>query len=435
MGKTPIMTKDLEFPENFLWGAAQSAYQTEGHNYNNDWYKFEQTQGNIKNNDICGVACDHYNRFDSDFELLSNLNQNAHRTGIEWSRIVPEENEVNHEEIEHYHKVFESLKKHNLTSFVTVHHFTIPLWFEQKGGFLKRKNLKHFEYYCDIIAKNFPEVEFWNTINEPGVLPLMGYMSKEFPPGKRSLLAFSRVYNNILRAHGIAYHKLKEENPKSQVGIVKNVPYFYQKFYNKFWKKWVVSLFDNVYNQTFFNLLNNGRISINPLIREKWLKGTSDFFGINYYDALYFKFKFGIPYGMDFMLPEDTRITQMGWGIHPNGLYENLMRVKKEFKGPIYVTENGIATLEDKERQSFILEHLIEVHRAIKNGADVQGFFYWSSMDNWEWAEGFEPRFGLLGIDYETQERQVRESAKLYGEIAKQNKISASLLEKFKLNA
>ena len=125
----------------------------------------------------------------------------------------------------------------------------------------------------------------------------------------------------------------------------------------------------------------------------------------------------------------------MNWGVYPEGLYENIMRVKQEYKGPIYVTENGIATLEDTERQTFILEHLIEVHRAIKDGADVKGYFYWSSMDNWEWAEGFEPRFGLIGINYDTQEREIRESAKLFSEIAKQNKIPSQLLEKFKLNA
>jgi beta-glucosidase len=197
----------------------------------------------------------------------------------------------------------------------------------------------------------------------------------------------------------------------------------------------MVSFFDDVYNQIFFDLLKNGRISLNPLIREKWLKDTSDYFGINYYEAVFFKFKFGIPYSMDLKLPGEKRVTQMVWGVFPRCLYENIMRVKQEYKGPIYVTENGLATLDDSERQFFILEHLIEVNRAIKNGADVKGYFYWSSMDNWEWAEGFEPRFGLLGINYDTQEREIRESAEMFSEIAKLNKIPSYLLEKFKLDA
>jgi len=164
------------------------------------------------------------------------------------------------------------------------------------------------------------------------------------------------------------------------------------------------------------------------------MKNTVDYFGVNYYNAVYFGFKFGLPVSMETKSPDDKEITQLGYGIYPKGLYENIMRVKEIYNGPIYVSENGIGALDDELRQRFILRHLIEVHRSIQKGADVQGYFYWSTMDNWEWAEGFEPRFGLIGIDYKTQERQVRESARMFGEIAKQNKIPVSLLEKFKLS-
>jgi beta-glucosidase len=424
------MNRRISFPEGFLWGSAQSAYQVEGHNYNNDWYEFEQIPGVIKNGDKCGESSDHYNLYESDFKLLSGLNQNALRTGIEWSRIVPEENVVNEDELEHYHKVIASLKKNNLTEFINIHHFTIPIWFERKGGFLKTKNLKYFEHYCEILAKSFPEVEFWNTINEPGVVPLMGYLYGEFPPRKKSFLAFGKIYRNMLRAHALAYHKIKEFNPKSQVGIVKTMPYFYQKYNSKLWKKWVVSVMDFAYNQVMFNALNRGKLPLLPFGYDKILKDSSDFFGLNYYDPVIFKFKLGFPTSMDFKLPDQTETTQMGWGIYPQGLYEDIMRVKQEFKGPIYVTENGIATLQDEQRQKFIIAHLVEVHKAISEGADVRGFFYWSSLDNWEWAEGFEPRFGLIGIDYETKKRQVRDSARMYGNIAKENSISEDLLKK-----
>ncbi len=428
------MSEKIIFPEGFLWGSAQSAYQVEGNNYNNDWYEFEQIPGAIKNGDKCGESSDHYNLFENDFKLLSSLNQNSLRTGIEWSRLVPEENVVNEDELEHYHKVIESLRKNNLTGFINIYHFTIPIWFERKGGFLKTKNLKYFQHYCEVLAKNFPEVDFWNTINEPGVVPLMGYLYGEFPPRKKSILAFSKVYRNMIKAHAIAYRTLKEYNPKSQVGIVKTIPYFYQKYHSKYWKKWIVSAMDFAYNQVMFNALDKGKVPFIPFAHNSLIKDSSDFFGLNYYDPVFFKFKFGIPIETDFKLPEQTETTQMGWGIYPQGLYEDIMRVKREFKGPIYVTENGIATLQDEQRQKFILAHLVEVSRAISEGADVRGFFYWSSLDNWEWAEGFEPRFGLIGIDYTTKERLVRESARMYGKIAKDNAISKQLLDKFELN-
>ena len=427
------MTFDLSFPENFLWGSAISAYQAEGNNYNNNWYRWEQIPGKIKNNDKCGECCDHYNHFEKDFALLSSLKLNAHRTGIEWSRIFPEENEVNQEEIEHYHKVFAELKKNNLLGFVTIHHFTIPLWFEKKGGFLKSKNLEHFKRYCETLSENFPEVEFWNPINEPGVQPLMGYFYGEFPPGKKSIIAYSRAYRNLMKAHAIAYHSIKKNNPKSQVGMVKDIPYFYQKYNSKYWKKWIASGMDYAYNQVTIDTVTKGKVPFIPFSRRKWLKNTIDFFGINYYDAVYFKFKSGLPLGFELTLPWITNRTQLGWGIYPKGLYEAIMRVSEEYKGPIYVTENGIATLDDTQRQKFILDHLLSVREAISDGADVQGFFYWGSMDNWEWAEGFEPRFGLIGIDYKTKERKVRDSARFYGEIAQNNGITSKMIEKYKV--
>ncbi len=423
------MSQDYNFPNGFLWGGAQSAYQTEGNNYNNDWYEFEQKPGNIKNDDKCGESSNHYGLFEKDHILFRKLNHNSHRTGIEWSRIFPQENKVDTEEIEHYHKVFESLKKNALKSFVTLYHFTIPIWFERKGGFLKTKNLRHFQEYCEVIAKNFPEIEFWNPINEPGVVPLMSYFYGEFPPGRKSLIAYLKVYRNMMKAHSIAYNTLKKFNPDSQVGIVKSFPYFYQKYHGNFWQRKVTSTLDNAYNQVAIDAVIKGKVPFVPSTYKNWMRDTIDYFGVNYYDAVYFRFKFGLPVALDFKLPSVTEVTQMGWGVYPEGLYENIMRVKEAYKGPIYVTENGIATLDDSKRQEFILQHLLQVHKSIQEGADVRGYFYWSTLDNWEWAEGFEPRFGMIGVDYETQERKVRDSAKIFAEIAKENKISSKLIQ------
>ena len=424
------MTKDYNFPEGFLWGGAHSAYQTEGKNYNNDWFKFEQIPGNIKNGDKCGESANHYELYDQDHMLLRKLNHNALRTGIEWSRIVPNENEIDEDEIEHYHKVFESIKRNQLEGFVTLYHFTIPIWFERKGGFLKTKNLKYFKNYCEIISKNFPEVNFWNPINEPAVVPLMSYFYGEFPPGKKSLFAYLKVYRNMMKAHSLAYQALKKHNPRSQIGMVKSFPYFPQKYHGSYWERKMISMLDYAYNQVAIDASLNGKVPFIPFAYKDWMKNTCDFFGINYYSAVFFDFKFGFPVKMDTKNPEDKEITQLGYGIHPEGLYENIMRIKEVYDGPIYISENGIGTLDDELRQRFILRHLFEVHKAIEKGADVKGYFYWSTIDNWEWAEGFEPRFGLIGIDYKTQERHVKDSARMFGEIAWTNKIEASLIKK-----
>jgi len=200
------------------------------------------------------------------------------------------------------------------------------------------------------------------------------------------------------------------------------------------WEKKIVSLADKYYNQVVIDMITRGKKPFVPFQKDFWLKNTSDFFGVNYYDPVTIKFFCGIPIKMDFKLPDQQKTTQMGWGIYPKGLYEILMRIKQEFKGPIYVTENGIATLNDSERQEFIVQHLVEVHKAIQNGADVRGYFYWSSLDNWEWAEGFEPRFGLIGLDYSTRERIIRESARMYQMISQNNKLSKELVEKYTKN-
>ena len=427
------MAKDISFPEKFLWGGALSAYQAEGGNYNNDWYLHEQKKGKIWNDDRCGTACDYYNLYDSDFQLFEKHGQNAHRTGIEWSRIMPKENEVDEDEIEHYHKVFESLKKHNLTGFVNIHHFTVPIWFAEKGGFLKKKNLKYFEKYCEVLGKNFSEVEYWNTINEPNVFAAMYYLYGEGPPEKRSLFAFLKGTRHILYCHAIAYHQIKKYNPKSLVGIVKNIPYFYQKYKGKGWAKLVSKIADSAFNQVTLDMLKTGKVPFIPFAKKEWLKNTTDFFGFNYYNAANFVFKFGIPINLEMKMPEDKIVTQMDWGVYPQGLYEGLMRAHNELNIPIYVTENGLATLDDEFRQEYILKHLVETSNAIQDGADIRGFFYWGAIDNFEWMQGFEPRFGLIGVDYKTKERIVRDATLMFGDIARRNIISKELLEKFGL--
>ncbi|MCK4895759.1 MAG: family 1 glycosylhydrolase, partial [Candidatus Heimdallarchaeota archaeon] len=225
-----------------------------------------------------------------------------------------------------------------------------------------------------------------------------------------------------------------EYNPKSLVGIVKNFPYFIQKEEGKTWAKVVAKIADKFFNQVTLDMLRTGKDPFIPFVKKKWLKDTSDFIGFNYYNVANFIHKRGNFIDLEMKLPNDKGVTQMDWGVYPLGLYKGLMRVHKELKIPIYVTENGLATLDDDFRQEYILKHLIQVKRAIDDGADIGGFFYWGAIDNFEWNEGFEPRFGLIGIDYKTQERIIKPATKMYEKIARSNKITAELLEKHDLS-
>ncbi len=367
---------NLNFPQNFLWGAATSAYQVEGGNNNSDWEKRPPRKGNGP----AGRACDHYNRFKQDFDLTKNLNQNAHRLSIEWARIEPRQGEFSGKEIEHYRQVFKALEDRGFKIMLTLHHFTLPCWFADLGGFEKKENLAYFERYAERVFKEYKDlVDFWIIINEPMVYAGQGYLSGIWPPEKRNPFLYLRVLRNLVSAHKQVYKEFHQQGVL--VGIAKNCTYF--PFIFRFIGLWQ--------NHWFL----------------KKIKNEQDFIGLNYY----------FPYRI-----KTKEKSDMGWSIYPKGTYFLLKELKKYAK-PIYITENGIADADDSKREDFIREHLRYVHKAIEQGVDARGYFYWSLMDNFEWAEGFSKRFGLIDIDYDTMERKIRKSASYYSKICKNNQI------------
>jgi len=397
---------DLKFPENFLWGSATSAHQVEGGNVN-DWSKWEKgNAGRLANqaknhwekwqqdrypemfqtrNYISGRACDHYNRFEEDFNIAKSLNHNAHRFSIEWSRIEPKEGIINEKEIKHYRQVLISLKEKNIEPFVTLYHWTLPQWLAEKGGWLNPKAPYYFDRYVKIISENlFDQVNFWITLNEPNIFSFNSFFRGVWPPQKKSILKYFKVLNSLNRAHKLAYRSLKLIDLDCQVGIAKHNVYFENfPFANFFWN--------------------------NHFLRK--IKKHQDFIGLNYY---FHHRLFG---------NKNKSVTNMGWEIYPEGIYHVLKDLKKYHK-PIYVMENGIADAQDVRRIEFIKDHLIWTHRAIKEGVDVKGYFYWSLLDNFEWDKGFWPKFGLVEIDHQTFERKIRPSAEFYAQICKENKLN-----------
>ena len=374
------------FPNGFYWGAATSAYQVEGNNHN-DWSEWEKTRDKgIEDpiNYISGRACDHYNRFREDFDIAKQLGHNAHRFSIEWSRIEPEEGKWNEKEIQHYQEVVNALRERGIEPFVTLWHWTLPLWVAKQGGWENKKTINDFARYCEKIANSLKGIKFWMPINESEFWLANAYGSKNFPAPRKSFLAGFKAYWNLAKAHKVVYRKLKKISPDFIVGIVESTGWIEPNF-----TRW---LLHELRNFTFPRLV----------------RGYFDFFGLNYYRKRTF-FK------------KPLEVSDMGWEIYPKGIYKIIKGAYSRFKKPIYITENGLADAQDKYRTEFIREHIKWIARAMKEGLDVRGYMYWSLLDNFEWDNGFWPRFGLVEIDYKTVERKIRSSAFEYKKIIEEN--------------
>ncbi len=390
------MKKILNFPKNFLWGSATSSHQVEGNNTHNDWWKAEQAK-ELKFKS--GKACDHYNRYEQDFDLIKSLNQNAHRFSIEWARIEPEKGKFDKKEIEHYRKVLLALKKRKIKTMVTLWHFTNPIWFEKIGGWSNKESADCFERYVKIIVEKLGYlVDFWVTINEPHVYIRGGYMAGNWPPFKNNPIKAINVFNNFVKAHKVSYKTIHNKYPKAKVSISKAVSHTEPARKQCILEKLIALLIHYFYNHLFLKKIEN----------------ELDYIGINYYT------RSRIIFYPPFKKNLDKKISDIGWEIYPQAIY-HLLKYLSKFEKPIYITENGLADAQDKHRKNFIKDHLFYIHKAIEEGVDVQGYFHWSLMDNFEWALGFSPKFGLIEIDYKTMKRKPRPSANYYAKICKNN--------------
>ncbi|MBI2021390.1 glycoside hydrolase family 1 protein [Candidatus Daviesbacteria bacterium] len=403
----------LFFPKNFLWGAAASAHQVEGNNINNDWWEWEQrTQPEDKRS---LEACDQYNRFASDFELIKKLGHNSHRLSLEWSRIEPTEGQFNQEAIDHYKKVLKALKERDLIVMLTLWHFTLPLWVAKTGGWANGKTVSYFERFLKKVVPEIKDyVDLWITLNEPGGYAVDAFYKGKFPPNVKSKSKLLKAYWNLAQAHKKSYQLIHEIIPSAKVGIAQNINSFDAFHHHSIRESIAEWILDILYNHSFYFLTG---------------KKTHDFLGINYYFNNYISFN-----GEHAKLPSLINVSEtqkdlsdMGWEIYPEGIFDILMDFS-DYHLPIYITENGLASTNDDRRCRFLIAYLKEVYHAIQSGADVRGYFHWSLIDNYEWVEGFEARFGLVEVDFKTQKRTVRPSAYVYKEIIKNNGIYHYLL-------
>lgn len=404
-----------KFPDNFLWGAAMSAHQVEGDNFYNDWWEWEQAG----HTEPSGKACDHYHRFKEDFRIAKELQHNAHRLSIEWSRLEKKEGVWDAQEWDHYKEVVDELLRLKIEPIVTLNHFTLPLWLARKGGWKNDDIIRLFSRFAGKAVQELGDrAEYWITINEPLILAFIAYSQGRWPPCARGSDDEIYVIKNMLKAHVAAYQKMHEISKTItgvkalKVGIAKAVTTFHPCSKYSALDRIATFLRQRSWNHSFINSA----------------KKSLDFIGLNYYFREFVHHKKPIaknPFGWicSRVHHEDAgRRTTVGWEIYPVGLYEVAKNFSR-YKIPIIITENGLSTYDDTLRQEFIKEHLLYLLKAIEEGAPVKGYLHWSLLDNFEWSEGYGPKFGLIEVDYKTQKRTIKPSARYLASIIKAGQV------------
>lgn len=404
------------FPADFLWGASTSSHQVEGGTYNQwsvwelahaselaktaharlgylqNWKEVREKAENPENY-VSGKGVDHYNRYPEDVALLKKLNLNAFRFGIEWSRIEPKEGEWDETAVSHYHEYLAELRRQGIEPMLNIWHWTMPVWFTNKGGFKKRANLKYWRRFIAKIGDEYGKhVSYAITLNEVNVYSSFGYVTGEWPPQEKSWFSATRVIFNLVTAHKQAYKILKERNPRLQIGIANQVANIQAKrahnLFDVFSTKWMRFF----WNWWFYNRIRR----------------QQDFFGFNYYFSDYYT-------GLLKRQNPGVPLNDLGWYMEPEGLYPLLLRIWTRYKKPIIVTENGVADAHDSYRRWWLEETIVAMERAISEGVDLRGYFHWSLLDNFEWAYGYWPKFGLVEVDRKHgMKRTIRPSAKWF---------------------
>jgi beta-glucosidase len=414
----PEQNIKYKFPHGFLWGTATSAHQVEGGNENN-WTEWERKSGKIKDGSVSGRACNSYEMYAEDIKLAKELNNNAYRFGIEWSRVEPERGKFDLDELRHYQKIVTECRKNKIEPIVTLYHWTQPIWFAKMGGWLNKQSPVIFRHYVEQVAKVLGnDVIFWCTLNEPMIYAYNSYWLGKWPaysaksagsagkpdyftkpPIFKRFFDFKKVLKNLAAAHKLAYFALHERNSRCLVSIAKNNQCF-EPYLDTWLNITAVNFIRNYWNHSFLNKI----------------KDTLDYIGLNYYfhNLLYVSLLGHV------LMNENKEVSDMGWEIYPQGLYETLKELQN-YNLPIYILENGIADARDAKRADFIYEHLQAAHQAIAEGVDVRGYCHWSLLDNFEWVDGYEPKFGLYKVDFKTFKRTARPSAKIYSEICENN--------------
>jgi len=453
----------LPFPQGFTWGAATAAYQIEGAASTDGrglsvWDTFSRTPGNVRHGDTGDIACDSYHRYHEDVALMASFGLGAYRFSVSWPRVQPAgRGAVNQKGLDYYRALLDELAGRGIAATVTLYHWDLPQALQDEGGWAARDTAQRFAEYAAIVAEALGDrVAHWITLNEPQVVVSHGYRTGEHAPGVRDPAAAAAATHHLLLGHGLAIQAVRAAAPGAPVGIT----------------------FDmhpvQVLGERGSDTVEQGRVitdaSVNGLFLEPVLQGSYpaaarpdlvppahliaagdmetisqplDFLGVNYYSCIYLRVgdpadlrrgeepsRAGAPGVVEYR-PDELPRTPMGWLVDADGLYDVLMRLSKDAPGlPLFVTENGCAAedyvnpegeVNDVDRVSYLHRHLDAAARAIRDGASLAGYFVWSLLDNFEWACGYQKRFGIVFIDFGTQRRIPKASARFYSDVIRAN--------------
>lgn len=428
--------KRSDFPEDFLFGAATAAYQVEGHAYGGagpcHWDTFAATPGNVVNAEDGAVACDHYHRYQEDLDLLKAAGLDAYRFSTSWARVLPEgRGTPNAEGLDFYERLVDALLERGIKPVHTLYHWEMPSALADLGGWANPDVHEWFADYAEVISGRIGDrVHLTATLNEPWCMTFLSHFVGHHAPGLRDIRATARSMHFATKAHAAAVSRLREMG-RDNLGIVLNFDHT-RPVDDSPEAARAADLQDGIFNRWFIEAITRGTYpevvldGLAPHMPKGWeadmeqIAQPIDWLGVNYYTRHFAAPDPGAPWPAIRQEEGDRPRTQMGWEIFPEGLEDFLVRMKKDYVGdlPLYVTENGMAradeitgeNVEDPERIDFIDGHVQATKRALDRGANVKGFFYWSLLDNYEWAFGYEKRFGLVHVDFDSLKRRPKAS-------------------------
>jgi beta-glucosidase len=429
------MLTRFDFPEGFVFGAATAAYQIEGSSFGGcgpcHWDTFSATPGNVVRAENGALACDHYHQWPADLDLLKAANMDGYRFSTSWARVMPDGVSVNPEGLDFYDRLVDGMLARGLKPFQTLYHWEMPSALADKGGWTNRDTCHRFADFSETITRRLGDrVAAIATINEPWCVAWLSHFMGIHAPGLRDIRAAARAMHHILLAHGLSVQALRGMG-QPNVGIVLNFDHAAPAT-NAPEDQAASDLWDGIFNRWFIEGITRQAYPANvleglaPYMPSGWEADMAtigqklDWLGVNYYTRHLHAHAQGTPWPSLRDVPGERPKTQMGWEIYPEGLHHFLTRMARDYVGqtPIYVTENGMAnadqledgTVTDRVREDFLFSHLAATKQAIADGANVKGFFYWSLLDNYEWAEGYEKRFGLVHVDFDSLARVPKSS-------------------------
>ncbi len=440
----------LQFPKEFRWGCATSSFQIEGAAKEHGripsiWDTFCTYPGKVADGATGDVACDHVHRFEEDIALMKELGVDTYRFSIAWPRVITMDGKLNPQGIEFYKKLVAELKRNGIRACATLFHWDLPQHLQDIGGWMNREVVTHFvDYAVQMFQELGDDVQQWITINEPSVISILGYITGVHAPGIRDLRKAMNVSHHLMVAHALAVQKFREMGLNSEIGITLNFNHYEPYDAENPNDVKASNRMDALWNRQYLDLLFRAKYPEDLL---EWLQDKDavpeikdgdlqliaekmDFLGVNYYSRNKQKYDpQRDPILETYTLnPSGAKVNALDWEIYPQGLYNEIYRVHAQYsKLPIYITENGGAftddvmsddgQVHDQQRIDYLQDHFMQVKKLIDDGVDLRGYYLWSLLDNFEWHMGYGPRFGLFYIDFETQERVWKDSAKWYQQL------------------